>query len=379
MLMVMCPCCDGAGALNRSVAQELLVNRSAVEGNTGCWRWGGRVERTGYGIVTLDNHRWSPHRLAFVAFGGTFAAGPVVRHNCDNSLCCNPLHLCAGTQADNMRDRVARGRSRGPLPPLYAYVGTGETPTMPTNAPLATNCHCCDGNGTVDPEQWRTHLLTNSVLTEDGCRLWIGRINSSGYGDIYLNRHRFLAHRLSLIAFQGTLTSDLVARHRCNTPTCIAPQHLRPGTVQDNVNDRVARGLTIKNHGATNGGARLTSQQVTEIRQRRLAGVRLSTLEAEYGASETAMLRIVRGISWAKQDLDLIEQLHQTDKHRPGKPCRFTTADFERMAHLRANGLTLAAIATQYGVTKRMIRLYLNGETIAATAARSSSHHEQPR
>jgi hypothetical protein len=36
--------------------------------------------------------------------------GLVVRHTCDNPLCCRPDHLLVGTQADNVHDREERVR-----------------------------------------------------------------------------------------------------------------------------------------------------------------------------------------------------------------------------------------------------------------------------
>jgi hypothetical protein len=37
-----------------------------------------------------------------------------VLHHCDNPPCCNPLHLYAGTQRQNIHDAIARGRFSPP-------------------------------------------------------------------------------------------------------------------------------------------------------------------------------------------------------------------------------------------------------------------------
>jgi DNA-binding NarL/FixJ family response regulator len=47
------------------------------------------------------------------------ANGPVppglnVLHHCDTPLCVRPVHLFLGTHEDNVADRVAKKRSRGP-------------------------------------------------------------------------------------------------------------------------------------------------------------------------------------------------------------------------------------------------------------------------
>ena len=51
------------------------------------------------------------HRIAFEReWSVKLKPGQVVRHTCDNPGCVNPLHLMLGTQSDNIKDAVIRGR-----------------------------------------------------------------------------------------------------------------------------------------------------------------------------------------------------------------------------------------------------------------------------
>lgn len=54
------------------------------------------------------------HRLAWIDANGMLPPDdkPLILHHCDNPPCVNPLHLYAGTQADNIRDMCTRGRAR---------------------------------------------------------------------------------------------------------------------------------------------------------------------------------------------------------------------------------------------------------------------------
>lgn len=45
-------------------------------------------------------------------------ATPFVLHTCDNRRCCNPRHLFLGTNLDNVRDMIAKGRNSPPPPGL---------------------------------------------------------------------------------------------------------------------------------------------------------------------------------------------------------------------------------------------------------------------
>lgn len=90
------------------------VDRSG--GPDACWPWTAYRQKHGYGTLLMGNrpHRWPglAHRLSWwLANGAPPADGVVIRHRCDNPPCVNPDHLEAGTQSQNCRDMVERGRS----------------------------------------------------------------------------------------------------------------------------------------------------------------------------------------------------------------------------------------------------------------------------
>lgn len=81
-----------------------------------CWNWMGSKMGRGYGIFQLATknpvyaHRFSyeiHHPLSLSIVDIPY----LIRHSCDNRLCVNPYHMCLGTDAENVRDRVERGRA----------------------------------------------------------------------------------------------------------------------------------------------------------------------------------------------------------------------------------------------------------------------------
>jgi len=76
-----------------------------------CWiRTKGKANY-GYGIInTPERKQFRVHRLVWLSVFGGIPEGLFVLHKCDNPPCCNPYHLFLGTQADNIRDMIEKGR-----------------------------------------------------------------------------------------------------------------------------------------------------------------------------------------------------------------------------------------------------------------------------
>lgn len=77
-----------------------------------CWIWEGKIRADGYGYVAFRRKSWGAHRVSYTLFKGEIGPGLLVCHTCDNPACVNPEHLWMGTNSDNNKDMVAKGRGR---------------------------------------------------------------------------------------------------------------------------------------------------------------------------------------------------------------------------------------------------------------------------
>ncbi len=91
------------------------VNRA---GDSDCWEWMG-AKLQGYGLFRAKGQCRRAPRVSWQIAHGDIPDELHVCHRCDTPSCVNPAHLFLGTQADNMRDKVAKGRHpRGESSPV---------------------------------------------------------------------------------------------------------------------------------------------------------------------------------------------------------------------------------------------------------------------
>ena len=91
-------------------AVERIMDMVEMIPESGCWIWMGPGKTHGqikiHGIPSPQR----VHRIIWEHKNGPIPDGKLVCHKCDIGFCCNPEHLFAGTQLDNMMDKVKKGR-----------------------------------------------------------------------------------------------------------------------------------------------------------------------------------------------------------------------------------------------------------------------------
>jgi hypothetical protein len=134
-------------------------------------------------------------------------------------------------------------------------------------------------------------------VPEAGCWLWEGYTDKKmGYGMFWFGESMILAHRMSYWLFVGRIPKGAHVCHKCDVPSCVNPNHLWLGTNADNVADKVRKGRQSRMAGRQHPGAKLTEQEVIEIRD---SGLSARKAARKYGVHRSTIKYIRKGKRWA--------------------------------------------------------------------------------
>lgn len=96
------------------------------------------------------------------------------------------------------------------------------------------------------------------VITENNCWECISHSKNKGYPQIYRRNSKEKGYRYVYELYKGKIPEGLHIMHLCDNPACINPNHLKPGTHQDNMDD-------MNNKGRGNKGRKHSDETKRKI------------------------------------------------------------------------------------------------------------------
>lgn len=147
------------------------------------------------------------------------------------------------------------------------------------------------------------------------CWEWTGGLHSFGYGQFWiatLGRNAG-AHIVSLQIHRHEEVTGIVPTgkqvcHTCDNPRCVNPEHLYLGDAASNAKDRTERGRSRtskgrlgRKHGEEHYKAKLTQEQVAQIRSLYVKGQRgngIRKLAKLFGVTPQTIFQVVNGQTW---------------------------------------------------------------------------------
>lgn len=227
-----------------------------------------------------------------------------------------------GQSTENWRARKARERAKG-----YNGNGGGTPIAMaakliaegidPNSGDLPTSASSQGSEGSTSPrtrkqpfEEWFWQQVepkwTDAWKTglSEPCWEWQHTKATDGYGAVSYEGRQRKAHRVAWVLATGEIIpKGMYLCHRCDNPPCVNPEHLYVGTNQQNQRDAVERGQHNPQRGEAHGMARLTLEQVQEMRRLFADGLNQRELADRFGTTLANVHLIVRGKKWKSDPL----------------------------------------------------------------------------
>lgn len=139
-------------------------------------------------------------------------------------------------------------------------------------------------------------LSRSYTEANSGCWLWAGSCCEKGYGRVNISGKNKRAHRVSWSQENGPIPDGAFVCHRCDTPSCVNPDHLWIGSPLENMEDMISKGRDKPNRGTKNGFAVLNESVISDVRNN---GLSCRETAEFYGVHVTTIRRVRSKTHWS--------------------------------------------------------------------------------
>jgi hypothetical protein len=196
--------------------------------------------------------------------------------------------------------RLTRGTELG-REPIHNWIYKTRKGEIPVGKIIITSCR---NKSCINPDHivavgGPTEKEVRYSVNENGCWICTSHIPCD---DGYINKRTEdggtdKLHRIFYRKHKGEIPNHLILRHTCDVRNCINPDHLIPGTHQDNSNDMVERNRQHKAFGEDSSYHKLTNEDVIFIRTQK-GKMRALHLSQKFNVDLKTIYNVWSGKSW---------------------------------------------------------------------------------
>lgn len=198
--------------------------------------------------------------------------------------------------------------------------------------------------------------------SEDECWNWTGHLDSSGYGRIAVDGKSILAHRIIWTLINGEVPIDKpLIIHTCDNRRCCNPKHLKAGTHQDNMDDKVERNRCYRPPTGENHPLCMIPDIIVEEIRKEYNNNKKTTivkLAKKYNVSKSETSRIVRNES--RKDENYKPELRSGTEGQNNSHAKLTWKEVNEIREKHKNGKNISELMKEYNMSRGAISHIVN-------------------
>jgi NTP pyrophosphatase (non-canonical NTP hydrolase) len=159
-----------------------------------------------------------------------------------------------------------------------------------------------------------------------------------------------MAHRLVWRHFHGRIFNNLTVNHKDGVKTNNCPSNLELATPYMQARHAIDKLKRYQPTGEECGRVTLTTDQVEEMRRRRLVGEKVAVLAKDYGVSKAQISRITRGVQWGHVEGNLTKTPSKFKERRKEMDFNYYQEQAAKTAVYPGSGTTTGLLYVTLGL-----------------------------